>query len=221
MLLNKHTTKLSLKTISKYMSTNDYTRKKVSCQLFNKDSAQLDILQNKFRNRLNKINNDNIICIDETYFFSNSHASYGWSLKGKRIKKYVSYKRIKYSLLMAITTKGILAYELYDTNIDHKIFHRFIQKISHATKNKYILMDNVSFHKFKSTIDFIQQQKIKPLFIPPYSPQFNSIEYVFSIIKSEYLKQNTGTNTVTLIKSILDKMMNRSFINIYNHVKKK
>jgi transposase len=71
-------------------------------------------------------------------------------------------------------------------------------------QNKTIIADNVSFHKSKEVITYLKNNKANMIFIPPYSPEYNPIEFVFSEIKRkiriinfdssnklyEYLKDN-------------------------------
>ena len=45
-------------------------------------------------------------------------------------------------------------------------------------------MDNVSFHKSKKIKKLVEDSGNHLLFIPPYSPDFNPIEEVFSKLKS-------------------------------------
>jgi transposase len=47
----------------------------------------------------------------------------------------------------------------------------------------YLLLDNVAFHKTRSVVECMSRRGLVPVFVPPYSPQFNPIEYVFSYIK--------------------------------------
>lgn len=66
-----------------------------------------------------------------------------------------------------------------------------IQKASYGLdypENTVILMDNVSFHHSKRVIEFLEFKNWDVLFTPPYSPVFNPIEGVFSIVKRYYQK---------------------------------
>ena len=51
-------------------------------------------------------------------------------------------------------------------------------------------MDNLSFHKNKQFIKLVEDSTNKVIYIPPYSPDFNPIEQVFSCIKREYRRRN-------------------------------
>lgn len=220
-ILKKYNKKISLTQISKYIRLIGFTYKKISKKFHGGKLEMLREKQKEFRTRIKGIPNNKIICIDESGFMSNDSLRYGRSLRGKRIYDYSKSNPIKHNLLMAITPKGILAYEIHKDNINKDSFLSFIQnKILPYAKNKHILMDNIVFHRTCLLLKSMSDNKTKPLFIPPYSPQFNSIEYVFSIIKTKYRRKlNATINSKILISSIIDEMKNTNFNNIYNHVK--
>jgi transposase len=49
-------------------------------------------------------------------------------------------------------------------------------------------MDNVAFHHSKIIKELIHKKGWEYLYTPPYSPVFNPIEGVFSIVKRHYSK---------------------------------
>ena len=55
-------------------------------------------------------------------------------------------------------------------------------------------MDNVSFYKTKDVLDSFNKRKLTPLFIPPYTPECNPIENIFSVVKNTYRKLATQQN---------------------------
>jgi len=46
-------------------------------------------------------------------------------------------------------------------------------------------IDNASWHKTLKVQEYCEQNKITLLFLPPYSPEFNPIERVWSYLKSK------------------------------------
>ena len=80
-------------------------------------------------------------------------------------------------------------------------------------------MDNVAFHKSHKIRDLIEGSGNHILFIPPYSPDFNPIEEVFSKLKSYIcnniapVKKNKDINR--LLKKFVKK--NDSFEVYYKH----
>ena len=50
-------------------------------------------------------------------------------------------------------------------------------------------IDNASWHKTLAVKEYCEENKITLLFLPPYSPEYNPIERVWSFLKSK-IKQN-------------------------------
>ena len=46
-----------------------------------------------------------------------------------------------------------------------------------------VLMDNVQFHKTALVKETLKEKGLYAEYVPPYSPQFNPIETVFSVLK--------------------------------------
>jgi transposase len=79
-------------------------------------------------------------------------------------------------------------------------FCAFLQEL-HIPRGSVILLDNVSFHHSKAALEVVQRKGIVLLFTPPYSPWFNPIEGIFSIVKRQYYKDGNidgAFNAVTL-----------------------
>ncbi|WP_353315997.1 transposase [Candidatus Albibeggiatoa sp. nov. NOAA] len=47
-----------------------------------------------------------------------------------------------------------------------------------------IIFNNTSFHKSKALTNIVIQHGCILLFLPPYSPDFNSIEYYWAVLKT-------------------------------------
>ena len=51
-----------------------------------------------------------------------------------------------------------------------------------------IYMDNLRVHMTKAVRETYEKLNIKPIFAPFYSPEYNPIEFVFSILKQKVKK---------------------------------
>lgn len=173
----------------------NYSYKKVSKKIYSKNINNLIKLQKKFKKSIKNYNN--IIAIDETYMYSNNSPNYGWAIRGKPLIKFIKSNPVKYSIIMAISNNKIIDYKLSSKNIETNSFYAFMTKLNDIFKNKIFLMDNVRFHKSKRIIDLFKNSNNRLLFIPPYSPQLNPIEEVFSHIK----RSLNRTSTESIIKS--------------------
>lgn len=193
-----------------------FSYKKISNQYYYKNDNSLQLQKEKFTNDIKNIDINNIISIDETYFYNNDNIEYAWSNKGDKIfhKKYSH--RIKYSMIMAISNNKILYYELHKTSINTQLFNIFLNNFKpYMSNDSILLMDNVSFHRSKIIKDNITNPI---LFIPPYSPEYNPIEFIFSIIKKKYKYLNTfNTDYYNNIINSLNIEDVNIFKNIYNH----
>lgn len=75
----------------------------------------------------------------------------------EEINKITKYNKVfvKYILIMAISTKGVIVWKLYEKGrID------FLWTIIKNIKNKLILMDNTSSHRNKDIQEYIKRRKI-------------------------------------------------------------
>ncbi len=56
-----------------------------------------------------------------------------------------------------------------------------------------VIMDNLSSHKVKRVKEILASADAKPLYLPPYSPDFNPIEQVFAKLKALMRKAEKRT----------------------------
>jgi len=179
-----------------------YSYKKVNNKFYYKSMKKLKIIQKQFSKFIKNIPVNKIISIDETYLYTNFTKNYGWSKIGFKLTNYKKANPIKYSILMAISNKKIINYEIYKTNINKDIYYNFIFKLNELYTNHYFLMDNVSFHKSKKISDLMQNSYNELLYIPPYSPEFNPIEFVFSQFKRNLINLNQKNIFIKIKKSL-------------------
>lgn len=69
-------------------------------------------------------------------------------------------------------------------------FCSFLESLN-VSRGTVVLLDNVSFHHSKAAKAIAESKGLVLLFTPPYSPWFNPIEGIFSIVKREYYKDGS------------------------------
>ncbi len=62
-------------------------------------------------------------------------------------------------------------------------------KLKNPMKNIVVILDNFSSHRAKATIDYANEIRIELVFLPPYSPDLNPIEYIWKSIKKIISKE--------------------------------
>ena len=109
----------------------------------------------------------------------------------------------KYTLLMAISTKGVVGYKFYEKGGSNKErFLKFLEdNILSKTKNKLLLFDNARSHTAKIVLDGIKNSGNNYQLNVPYSPHLNPIESYFSQLK-HYIKLDSKIKYNDIHKSI-------------------
>jgi putative transposase len=112
----------------------------------------------------------------------------GYAPKGTRLKTVVhSHRQSKWTLLAAVSNREVVGWDLFKGSCNSCIFQAFVNSLDMKGR-RCLMMDNVAFHKTKCVASMLSAKVITPLFLPPYSPQFQPIECVFSMIKSQFRK---------------------------------
>ena len=198
--------------------TLNYTYKKIKNKYKSKNK---NFKIKEFINQFKNIKNDSlIVSIDESGFDKRPKQVYGYNLKGKRLfMNYKNYSVDKYSLLLAISNNGKKEFIIEKKYINNEIFGKFINSLNFP-ENTYFLLDNASIHKTKKVLEIFKNKKYIPLFIPPYSPEFNPVELIFGIIKSSFYKKRFfNNNFYNLILSSTNSLINKEIIiKCFNHV---
>ena len=57
-------------------------------------------------------------------------------------------------------------------------------KYRHGKRKCYLYMDNLAVHKTIDVKTLMTELNIHPIWAPPYSPDYNPIEFIFSKLKS-------------------------------------
>lgn len=172
---------------------------------------------------------EDIISIDETSLNAYEVRKHCYETIGKRcvIKTHSQEVFKKYTGIFAITTKGVIGYEIYDKGgIDSERLINFLNKyIVKKYTNKLIILDNASSHRNQNVKDVIQENN-NVLYSVPYQHFTNTIENWFSILKSKLRKQNDigleklKKNIRKLIKDIPTITYKKLFKGSYNRTKK-
>jgi transposase len=145
---------------------------------------------NEFLTKREQFVNQNrlFVSIDETSFGRNYLPASGYSKRGKRLNIKRPFCSVKTSSVVSAVCIGQkLQFFKKFGSFNTDSFLDFLCGLDYP-ENTVILMDNVSFHHSKKVIEFLEFRNWDVLFTPPYSPIFNPIEGVFSIVKRHYQK---------------------------------
>jgi len=105
---------------------------------------------------------------------------------GKRLLAKVPHGHWKTTtLIAALCTQGINCSMVVDGAINADIFEAFVRQVlvPQLREGDVVILDNLSSHKRAGTRKLIEAAGATLLFLPPYSPDLNPIEMIFSKIK--------------------------------------
>jgi transposase len=111
---------------------------------------------------------------------------YGWAERGKRLIDFVPHGHWKTTtFLAALRHDGLTAPMVVDGAINGELFLAYVEQILLPTlrKGDIVVMDNLSSHKVAGVQKAIESVGAQVLYLPPYSPDLNPIEIVFSKLK--------------------------------------
>ena len=112
---------------------------------------------------------------------------YGWAEIGKRVIDHVPHGHWKTTtFLAALRHDGLTAPMVVDGAINGELFLAYVEQelVPTLRKGDIVVMDNLSSHKVAGVKKAIESVGAQVLYLPPYSPDFNPIENVFSKLKT-------------------------------------
>ena len=121
---------------------------------------------------------------------------YGWAEKGKRVIDHVPHGHWKTTtFLAALRPHGLSAPMVIDGAINGRYFLAYVEQILLPTlrEGEIVVLDNLSSHKVAGVKELIESAGAEVLYLPPYSPDFNPIENVFSKLKTMLRKLKSRT----------------------------
>lgn len=179
-----------LSTIWRWITKLNFTMKKVrKITTTDKNTPQI---KKQFKEKVKEANIKDVLFLDETGFQLQMHKTRGWSVKGQRCiyeGKIKGHKHI--TGVFTISTKKIVSYQLYNRGVNNDIFIKYLKDSN--IKNKTLIMDNLRVHHTKDVKAVLNDNKVNVIFTPPYSPELNPIEEMFSWIKRKLRLKNIVT----------------------------
>ena len=134
-----------------------------------------------------------IVNFDETSFRLVPVNRRIWAISGSKPKGLFWWSNKKVNLFGALIDGKELYYEWYDKLNAHSFIDfmkRFVKKLDKNKKYVFVF-DNAPAHKAKMSLEFLNSlENVFIEFLPPYSPQLNSIETCWKIIRYNVTNSN-------------------------------
>jgi transposase len=177
---------------------------------------QDELLREEFIDRLRKLELPDVELWygDETGIEGEPKPRRGWAIKGTRPRVVHNGDHIRLNILGCVCPRTGDFFAIEASHCDTDVFQAFLDEaaktITPTRKRNILILDNASWHKCKS----LNWHFFEPLYLPPYSPDFNPIERIWLIMKAEHFTNIHCKNTAALIEradhALLDLMNNPS-----------
>jgi len=125
------------------------------------------------------------------------------------------------TLIAALGIEGVRCSTLVDGAVNADVFEAFAEQVlvPALRPGDVVVLDNLSSHKRARTRELIEAAGAELVFLPPYSPDLNPIEMVFSKIKHRLrsLACRTVEKLWSSMRSVLDEVTASDATNCFRH----
>jgi transposase len=214
---------MSLQEISRIRHDHlNYRIKVVDRRDQHRHTERVQELRQQYIQRIRQYSMHKLIFIDESHFeFADCNRGRGAFIRGSRpvlVNGRVS--KCKWSLLCAIGSLSIPHYQIH--NISHKSIDTndmlsFVEELHTNVPEDYVfVLDNASLHTSNQFQRETRTLNRHFIYLPPYHPEFNPIEFLFSEIK----RRLYGTNIEDLnenLTQLLSQYHSNEYRKLYNY----
>ena len=146
----------------------------------------------------------------------------GRAPRGERLLAKVPHGHWKTTtLIAALGVNGMRCSTVVDGAINADVFEAFVQQVlvGQLKSGDVVVLDNLSSHKRSRTRELIESAGARLLFLPPYSPDLNPIELVFSKVKQllRSLACRTREALWQTMQSVLDQISAADATHCFKH----
>jgi transposase len=150
------------------------------------------------------VDRSRVICLDESSAKRNMKRLYGWAAKADRLVDAVPGGHWQTTtMLSAIRSTEVATAMVLEGAIDGPTFLGFVEHflVPVLRPGDIVVMDNLSSHKVKGVREAIEGAGAQVWYLPPYSPDFNPIEQMWSKVKAK-LRSLARRTTDSLYRAI-------------------
>jgi transposase len=149
------------------------------------------------------------VFLDETWTKTNMTRLRGRAPRGQRLIDHAPHGHWQTTtFLAALRVDGLTAPLVVDGAINGELFLAYVQQqlAPRLQPGDMVVMDNLSSHKVKGVREAIESVGARVVYLPPYSPDFNPIEKMWSKVKTHLraTKARTQETLFTAIGSALE-----------------
>lgn len=164
---------------------------------------------------------DNLIFLDEAGINLGMTRTHARAPVGERAFAKKAPKGSNISLIGAVRATGMCGLYPYDGPVDGFRFLDFLDNhlIPNLKKGDVVVMDNLRVHYIDEVETKLKKVGARPLYLPPYSPERNPIEEIWSLIKNIFkaAEARTITAIVETMKKAAEAVTVKKILGFFKH----
>ena len=210
----------SISTIWRRVENKGYSYKQVRKKVeMDKNSIEK---KEEYKSEINKIGYEKVLCFDEVGFQLGMDPKKGWSKKGTRcVIKNKKGGRENYSGCFLISREGIVNWEVKKGSIKKEDMVGFLDRTGKLEKleKKVLVLDNARTHHTEDVKKKLEELGVEGRWLPPYSPELNPIEEMFSMLKRRlrYMRIRTEKELREGIRKVVSEINRKGLLGMFRH----
>jgi transposase len=131
---------------------------------------------------------ESLVFVDETGIEQCLYRAYARAARGQKVYAKVSGRKFKRTNIVAGICQGNWVAPLeYDGTTDSHLFEFWFENclLNEIGEGSTIVLDNATFHRKSVVLDLAKKHHCGVLFLPPYSPDLNPIEFRWAWLKQK------------------------------------
>ncbi len=199
---------LGLTAVGRLLASLDITPQKPLRRAYERDPVAVELWQKetypKLRKRAKKLG-AKIFFLDEAGFQSDPPLGRTYGLKGQTPVVRTSGQRQSLNVISAVNARGEFWAVSYPGKLNAEAFVAFLQNFLDSQRGKvFLVVDGHPAHKAKIVKAYLKslQGRLELHFLPPYAPDLNPDEFVWSYMKSNGVSKKPLKQNESLTKRV-------------------
>jgi transposase len=165
-------------------------RKKKSKHAAERDTPEVQEERREFAEDVEPIEPKRLVFVDETGVTTAMTPTYGRAPKGERVEASAPASWESVTVIAAMGLDGVRAPLAFEGAVDAAMFLMYVEQVlvPALRRGDVVIFDNLASHLSPAVSEAIERAGASVLPLPPYSPDFNPIEEMFSKFK-EFLRR--------------------------------
>jgi transposase len=159
--------------------------KKKSPHAAERDTPEVRKKRRRFRREVGKIEAKRLVFVDETGVTTAMTPAYGRAPRGERVEASAPASWESVTVIAAMGLDGVTAPLALPGSLNAVTFETYVERVlvPALRPGDVVVFDNLSSHLGPAVLEAIEGAGANVLRLPPYSPDFNPIEEMFSKFK--------------------------------------